>query len=105
LPAALRELYGHYRHIDRMMNNILRDEAIMPIVRRMLGGYRDYLTAARDTLMSGRGVRGSARQRVFAAVGHALTFWTWHSLAHEQGLTDSQAADLMCRLIAAAAGK
>lgn len=24
----------------------------MPIVKRMLGGYRDYLTAARDTLMA-----------------------------------------------------
>src|ERR1700738_1567117 len=43
LPAALRELYGHYRHTDRMMSNILRDEAAMPIVQRMLGGYRDYL--------------------------------------------------------------
>src|SRR5882762_6594936 len=36
LPAALRELYGHYRHSDSMMNNILRDQATMPIVQRML---------------------------------------------------------------------
>jgi hypothetical protein len=86
-----------------MMSNILRDEATMPIVKRMLGGYRDYLTAARDTLKSGR--RGRARQRVLAAIGHALTFGTWRSLAGEQELTDSQAADLMCRLVAAAAGR
>jgi hypothetical protein len=76
----------------------------MPIVKRMLGGYRDYLTSARDTLMSGRGVRGPARQEVLAAIGLALTFGTWRSLAREQGLTDSQAADLMCRLVGAAAG-
>ncbi|HXG70919.1 MAG TPA: TetR/AcrR family transcriptional regulator [Gemmatimonadaceae bacterium] len=105
LTAALRELYAHYRRTDRMMNNILRDEATMPIVKRMLGGYRDYVTAARDTLMSGRGVRRTARQRVLAAVGHALTFGTWRSLTREQALTDSQAADLMCRLVAAAAGR
>ena len=85
------------------MSNILRDEATMPILGRMLGGYRDHLTAARDTLMSGRGVRGPARRRVQAAVGHALTFGTWRSLAREQGLTDSQASGLMGRLIAAAA--
>lgn len=105
LMAALRELYAHYRRTERMMSNILRDEATMPIVKRMLGGYRDYLTAARDTLMNGRGLRGPAHQRVLAAIGHALTFGTWRSLAREQGLTDLQAADLMCRLVAAAAGQ
>ena len=105
LMAAFGELYAHYRRTERMMSNILRDEATMPIVKRMLGGYRDYLTAARDTLTSGRRGRGRARQRVLAAIGHALTFGTWRSLAREQELTDSQAADLMCRLVAAAAGK
>jgi hypothetical protein len=29
----------------------------------------------------------------YAAIGHALTFDTWRSVACEQGLTDSQAAD------------
>ena len=104
LMSALRELYAHYRRTDRMMSNILRDEATMPIVKQMLGGYRDYLGAARDVLMSGRGVREPARQQVRAAIGHALTFGTWRSLAHEQGLSDSQAAGLMCRLVAAAPG-
>jgi len=104
LMAALGELYAHYRRTERMMSNILRDEATMPIVKRMLGGYRDYLCAARDALMSGRGVREPARRQVCAAIGHALTFGTWHSLAREQGLPDSQAAGLMCRLVAAAPG-
>ena len=67
LMAALGELYAQYRRTERMMSNILRDEATMPIVKRMLGGYRDYLTAARDTLMSGRRWHGRARQRVLAA--------------------------------------
>ena len=44
------------------------------------------------------------RVGVLAAIGHALTFGTWRSLAREQKLTDSQAAELMCRLVAAAAG-
>ena len=104
LMAALGEVYAHYRRTEHMMSNILRDEARMPIVKRMLGGYRDYLTSARDTLMSGRDMRGPAPQRVLAAIGHALTFGTWRSLAREQRLTDSQAADLMCGLVDAAAG-
>lgn len=102
LMSALNELYAHYRHTERMMSNILRDEATMPIVRRMLGGYRDYLDAARDALLSGRGVREPERRQVSAAIGHALTFGTWRSLTREQGLTDAQAAGLMCHLVAAA---
>lgn len=104
LMSAFRELYAHYRRTERMMSNILRDEATMPIVKRMLGGYRDYLCAAREALLSGMDVRGSAREQVFAAIGHALAFGTWRSLAREQGLTDSQVAGLMCRLVAAAPG-
>ena len=100
LRSALEELYAHYRRTERMTDNIMRDEATMPIVRRMLGGYRDYLEAARDTLLSGRRARG---QRVRAAIGHALAFATWRSLAREQRLSDLQAADLMCRLVGTAA--
>ena len=102
LAVALDEMYAHYRRTERMMDNILRDEDTMPIVKLMLGGYRDYLTAARDTLMVGRRGRERARQQVAAAIGHALAFATWRSLTHEQGLDDAQAADLMCRLVAAA---
>jgi AcrR family transcriptional regulator len=102
LKEALEELYAHYRRTEAMRNNLLRDEATMPTLKRLLGGYRGYLDAARDTLMSGRGLRGRARERVRAAIGHSLAFPTWSSLAREQELDDAEAADLMCRLVAAA---
>jgi hypothetical protein len=54
--------------------------------------------------MSGRDIQGRAREQVLAAIGHALAFGTWRSLVREQQLTDSQAAGLMCRLVAAAPG-
>jgi AcrR family transcriptional regulator len=99
LTSALSELYAYYRRTERMMSNVLRDERTMPIVKRMLDGYRDYLSIARDTLMIGSGVSGPSRRQVLAAIGHALTFNTWRSLVCEQGLTDAQAAGLMCRLV------
>lgn len=104
LSVALLDLYAHYHRTEQMMENILRDEATMPIVKQLLSGYRDYLTAARETLVGGRRARGRARQRVVAAIGHALSFATWRSLVREQGLSDSQAADLMCRFASAAIG-
>lgn len=103
LRCALEELYAYYRSTQDMMSNVLRDETVSPTVARMLGGYRDYLTAGRDTLMQGRRSRGGARRRITAAVGHALAFHTWRSLAIEQGLDDTDATDLICRLVAAAA--
>ena len=84
-----------------MLGNLLRDAATMPIVDGLIDRFRGYLEAARDTLMAGRGARGNKRRRLRAATGHALALTTWRSLAHEQGLDDDEAAQLMCRLVAA----
>ena len=103
LATALSELYAYYSATEPMMENVHRDEATMPTVKRMLAQFRDYLSAARDTLLAGRRSRGQTRQRVSAAIGHALAFPTWHSLTREQELDDAEAAELMHRLVQAAA--
>lgn len=102
LRIALREIYAFYRRTERMMINILRDEETMPIVKKMLGGYRAYLAAAQETLMQDRKLHKPTRRRVHAALGHALTFHVWQSLAVEQGLGDTESSELMCRLVAGA---
>jgi AcrR family transcriptional regulator len=101
LREGLGELYAYYRRTEGMLGNVLRDEATMPIVARMLSFYRDYLARAGAALMAGRRERGHARRRVRAAIGHALAFATWRSLAREQSLDDAEAAELMCGLVAA----
>jgi AcrR family transcriptional regulator len=101
LGAALAALYPHYRRTAGMMENLLRDEATSPLVRENFAGYRRYLAAARDALMRGRRSRGRARTRERAAIGHALAFGTWRSLALDEGLGDAQAGELMVRLVSA----
>jgi AcrR family transcriptional regulator len=103
LRMGLQDLYAFYRRNERMLDNLVRDEALMPTVRGTFKGFRAYLAGARDMLMACRRGRGRARQRQQAAIGHALAFPTWRSLAREQELDDAAAADLMCRLVAAAA--
>jgi hypothetical protein len=49
--------------------------------------------------MRGRERRGARRRRTRAAVGHALAFATWRSLAREQGLAQAEAVELMCELV------
>jgi AcrR family transcriptional regulator len=102
LATALHELYPYYRRTAQMLENLHRDEA-MPTVSQFFGAFREFMAIARDTLMRGRRSRGATRRRVSAATGHALAFTTWRSLAREHELDDREAADLMCRLVAAAA--
>jgi AcrR family transcriptional regulator len=103
LELALDELYDYYRRGGEMLDKCLRDEATVPIVGQLMGAYHQFLAAVTDLLMRGRGLRGKARDRVRAAIGHALAFRTWQQLTEEQGLDDEQAVELMCRLVAAAA--
>jgi AcrR family transcriptional regulator len=100
LRAALDALYPYYRRTAAMMENLIRDEPVSEIVRENFAGYRQYLAAARDALVRGRRSRGRARAREGAAIGHALAFATWRSLAIDEGLDDGQAAALMVRLVA-----
>jgi AcrR family transcriptional regulator len=102
LRTALGEVYAYYRRTERMMGNLIRDEAVDPNVRRHFRAFHDYLDAACDLTMQGRRLRGGDRDRVRAAIGHALAFSTWRSLVREQGLGRAQAVELMCRLVAAA---
>ena len=102
LPVALAELYAFYRRTEPMLDNLFRDEATVPLVEEHFAVFRGYLAAARDTLMAGRNLRGAARRRTRAALGHALAFSTWKSLVREQGLTESDAAALARALVAAA---
>ncbi len=101
--TALRELYAFYGRTEGMYASLLRDEPLVPIVQRLLGHFYGYLRSIQDVLMAGRGMRGAAARRTRAAIGHALAFPTWRSLAREQGLADGDAVALMCALVEEAA--
>ena len=100
--AALGELYPYFRRNDRMLANLLRDEDTVEVVRERFSAFHAFLAAIEDILLAGRRLRGTARRRTGAAIGHALAFQTWQSLS-ERGLSDAEAADLMTALVAEAA--
>lgn len=100
LLAALNALYAYYRSTRRMMENLHRDEEIVPLVKEMMQGYRGYLESLRGLLLVGRG--SERTDIVRAGLGHALSFPAWRSLALEQGLSDAASSRLMCRMVEAA---
>ena len=94
--AALSELYAFYGRTHRMYESLFRDEALVPAVQRRRRDFHTYLRALGDSLTAGRGRAG---HRTRAAIGHALAFETWRSLAREQKLADADAVQLMCILV------
>ena len=102
LTTALGELYDYYGRTEAMLENLFRDELTVPIVRERFGAFRGYFVAAHEILMNGRKLRGAAKLRTQAAVGHAIAFSTWKSLVREQGLDDDAAVALMRALVGAA---
>ncbi len=98
LRAALGALYSYYRGTAPMLENLIRDEPVSELVAQHFARYHEYIAASREALMRGRRSRGGARARERAAIGHALAFTTWRSLALDEGLDDGQAVELMARL-------
>ena len=97
LETALRELYAFFARTEPMLENLLRDEQHVPSVARQFAAFRGYFETARDIVRP-----QGADEIATAATGHALSFRTWQSLVREQGLTERDAVQVMCRLVAAA---
>jgi AcrR family transcriptional regulator len=102
LLGALRDLYGFYGRAAPMLENLMRDEHTHELVRERFAAFHGYIEAAGATLLQGRRLRGAARRRTAAAIGHALAFTTWRSLVCEQGLAAVDAIELMAALVASA---
>jgi AcrR family transcriptional regulator len=100
LELALSQLYDYYRRTEGMLDKLLRDAPAVPLVDQLMGGFRGLLSAATETLVHGRGLRGNARRRTRAAIGHALAFSTWQQLTRVEELDDREAAELISRLVA-----
>jgi AcrR family transcriptional regulator len=99
LHDALTDLYGWYAGTEWMLEKTTRDVAVVAALRPSMEAFAGYLEAARDVLMAGRPARGAPRRRTIAAIGHALSFDTWRSLAREQGLDNAEAVRLMERCV------
>jgi len=101
LLTALGELHGYYRRTEKMLDNLFRDESIVPFVGERFAVFRGFLAAAQETLMAGRNRRGAAARRTRGALGHAVAFSTWKSLVREHRVSDADAVILLCGLVAA----
>jgi AcrR family transcriptional regulator len=102
VESALRALYGYYAARGDGLANVLRDAERLPALHAALAPMRGYLEAVADGLAADWLPPPHDGRTFRAALGHALDFWSWRSLAM-RGLAPSGAARLMARLVSAAA--
>jgi AcrR family transcriptional regulator len=104
LRGALGDLYGYFARTSQMWERVYRDGALVPALRAPMAAWEQYLEAARDALVGGWRVDGTARRRLAIAIAHALAFTTWASLAR-LGCDTRTAAGLMADMVFGVAGR
>ena len=99
LRTALRALYAYYRETEAMTANVLRDLPAVPALAEVAADLPRFYAAIRALLAAGWDIPAERHALVLAALGHALDFEAWRSLARRQGLADEQAVEVMVRLV------
>jgi AcrR family transcriptional regulator len=98
LAVALDELYDFYDRSGEDLLAIFAGAEDVPAMAESIARRAGTMSALAELLARGRGVRGRRRARLLAAIGHALSLTTWHSLVVEGGLTRTEAVRLMAAL-------
>jgi len=103
LVGSLRELYGWYDRKQGMLENVLRDAALVPALGELMdgfwGGYMDAVVSALSAGWPGDPVRNGALRVTLRVV---VDFHTWRILS-ESGLGNEGAADLAAHMVVGAA--
>jgi len=102
LALALRKLYAVYRVAGRRFVVLARDAPLLRPGLLPKPGRAELIVAMNAALMEGWRVRGRRRDVLRAAIAHATSISTWHSLVEQQGLSDEEAISLLNGMVNAA---
>lgn len=114
LRAALAQQYGYYRRNEALLANVLRDAPLLlqrlqaagldwRAVPEVIQRFFEQPVRLREVLVPGWQTPGTRAALLRAALGLALDFGTWRTLARDQGLDEEQAIALMVKLVVCAA--
>ncbi|HEX2030556.1 MAG TPA: helix-turn-helix domain-containing protein [Actinomycetota bacterium] len=98
LRAGLTKVYRYFRQTETAWANILPDLPKMPALLEANEPVFAHWDRVREALIGGWALPAGRRRLLEAAIGLALDFHTWRSLAKDEGLADDEAADVFVRL-------
>lgn len=99
LRRAVDELYRWYAVNAADLYPVYRDAAFTPAATHR--ARRENIERMVDVVLESGAGRARA-QAVRAAIGHVLGFWTWRSLAIDEGCPHEEAVELAVRFVLAA---
>lgn len=100
LTVGLSDLYRFYRDGEAMLTRIYGDWDAIPQTHRTDLEARN--ARFRDVLVEPFPER-NRKPRLYATLSHGISFWTWRSLCHVNGLSNDDAVEVMSTLITTAA--
>ncbi len=99
LSVGLSDLYRFYRDGEPMLTRIYGDWDALPTTHRTDLESRN--AHFRDILLEPI-PEPNRNSRLHATLSHAVSFWTWRSLCHDNGLSNEDAVEVMSTLITTA---
>jgi hypothetical protein len=97
LRVGLTAAYAYHRQTEGMIGSLIRGLPYKPVICDALVGYSAYWGHVQQILSEGWDAPDPAL--ITAAIGHCLSFQTWHSLVREVGLDNAQAVMLMVGMV------
>jgi len=99
LTVGLSDLYRFYRDGEAMLTRIYADWDALPKTRRTDLESRN--AHFRNILLEPF-PEPNRNPRFYATLSHGISFWTWRSLCHDNGLSNEDAVEVMSTLITTA---
>ncbi|MDQ0731982.1 TetR/AcrR family transcriptional regulator [Arthrobacter sp. B1I2] len=96
LAVGLTDLYRFYRDGEAMLTRIYGDWDALPKTHRT--GLESRNAHFRNILLEPFPPT-DRNPRLYATLSHGISFWTWRSLCHDNGLSNDDAVDIMSTLI------
>jgi AcrR family transcriptional regulator len=103
LRVALYRLYAYYAELADLLASAFANMAAHPGLATAFAPFEAALERVRESLRAPWPVDTSSGSLMAGVIGHATAFATWQSLTTDQGLTTTQAIEVMARLVSATA--
>jgi AcrR family transcriptional regulator len=97
LRVGLTAAYAYHQQTEGMIGRLIQGLPYKPVICDALEGYSTYWMNVQRILSQGWDAPDP--RLIAAAVGHTVSFKTWHSLIRDVGLDNAQALELMVGMV------
>jgi AcrR family transcriptional regulator len=102
LRSGLHATYAYHQQTERVIGHLIQGMPFKPVICDALEEYAAHWRRVQQILSVGW--EGGDPALIAAAVGHSLSFKTWHTLARDLRLDNAQAIEMMVGMVRSCSG-